>query len=94
MLWHEKIINEYISRLFVSPNLFTFTIIERETIAIPQSNAIQTDKKTKNRKPSTCVESLLVSGIRYYVVENKKLIITNAITNAGISDFIGTGCDH
>lgn len=54
---NNKIIDEYISRLFKSPNL-SFTIIERETIAIPQSNAIQTDTEIKYRKPTKCVDSL------------------------------------
>ncbi len=54
---NNKIIDEYISRLFKSPNL-SFSIIERETIAIPQSNAIQTDTQIKNKKPPMYVDSL------------------------------------
>ena len=55
---NKKIIDEYISRLASSSCLVSFIIIERETIAIPQSNAVNTGCEIKNSKPSKSGDSL------------------------------------
>ena len=43
----KKIIEEYISRLGTSPGPGSFSIIERETIAIPQSNSVDSLERIK-----------------------------------------------
>ena len=44
---NKKIIEEYISRLGTSPGPGSFTIIERETIAILQSNSVDSLERIK-----------------------------------------------